>query len=438
MRDILITVIVLGLLPVSLVRPSVGILLFSWLSYMNPHRLAWGFAFDFPFAQIVAITTLAGLFFTRESKRFPWNATVIVWLLLLGWMCITTIFALNPDDAVLGFEKVAKIQIMALVTLYVMGTRERMHALIWVIAMSIAFFGVKGGVFGVLTGGGNRVFGPVGSFIEDNNSLGLAMIMTLPLLRFLQVTATSKLVKWGLLAVMALTVVATLATQSRGALLGLVAMVAFLWLKSRQKIVLGLVILVAAPVAFVMMPANWHQRMETIETYQQDGSAMGRITAWRFTYELANKRVTGGGFRGIETEDAYRTYAPDIYQEILENNGAFRAAHSIWFGMLGQHGWIGLSLFVLLGLMVWRDGSWVIKRTEGREEFGWHNNLARMLQVSLVGYASTGTFLSMEYFDYYYHVIALMVLLRTAVQSELRVPGFAPLQSSQPRVAAST
>ena len=228
MRDIAVTLIVFGMLPVCLFRPSIGILLFSWLSYMSPHRLTWGFAFDFPFAQLVALATLAGLFVTKESKRFPWDGTVFVWLALIAWMCFTTLFALDPEEAYEGLNKVMKIQLMALVTLYVMGTEERIKWLVWVIALSIGFFGVKGGIFGILTGGQYRVWGPMGSFIEDNNSLGLAMIMTLPLLKFLSTIVEQRYLRWALYAAMGLTAVATLCTQSRGAFLGLSAMAAFL------------------------------------------------------------------------------------------------------------------------------------------------------------------------------------------------------------------
>jgi probable O-glycosylation ligase (exosortase A-associated) len=418
-RDIVLTLVVLASLPVCVARPWIGVLVFSWLSYMNPHRLTWGFAFDQPFAQLAALATLTGLAFSRETNRFPWSPTVIVWLALLAWMGITTIFALDPSEATTGLSKVAKIQLMVFVTLYVMGTKERMNALVWVIATSIAFYGVKGGIFALTTGGQYRVWGPFGTFIEDNNSIGLALVMTLPLLRFLQVTATEKWIKLALFAGMALTALATLSTQSRGAFVGLCAMTVFLWLKSKNKIVFGMILIVAAPTAFLMMPETWHQRMETIETYEQDSSAVGRLNAWKFTVLLANQRITGGGMGGIEDEEVYRTYAPDLHVELLSTGGAFRAAHSIWFGMLGQHGWIGFALFVLLGFLSWRNGSWVIAKTKGRPELRWHNELARMLQVAIIGYAATGTFLSMEYFDYYYHVLALLLLLRFEVEREL-------------------
>ena len=426
MRDIFVTLVSLGALPFCLLHPSIGVLLYSWLSYMNPHRLTWGFAYDFPFAQLAAIATIAGIFVSRDTKRFPFNATVIVWILLLLWMTFTTFFAFVPDDAWEGFNKVAKIQLMTFITLYVMGSRDRIRALVWVIALSLAFYGVKGGIFGIVTGGQYRVWGPAGSFIEDNNSLALALIMVLPLLRFLQQHASSRYIKLGLTGCMALTGVAVLASQSRGALLGLCAMAAFFFIKSRNKFLIMLIIILSAPAAYQFMPQSWHDRMGTIETYEEDGSAMGRITVWRYTFELANHRLVGGGFRGIETDVGYQRYAPDIYAEVINTHGHFRAAHSIWFGMLGQHGWPGLILFFLLGWFAWRNGSWVIRHSRGDPDLVWCRDLAAMLQVSIVGYASTGTFLSMEYFDLFFHVVALLVLLQAFVKDHIRVTAEQP------------
>jgi len=48
MRDLFVTAVIFGLLPFIFKRPWVGILVWAWLSYMNPHRLAWGFALISP------------------------------------------------------------------------------------------------------------------------------------------------------------------------------------------------------------------------------------------------------------------------------------------------------------------------------------------------------------------------------------------------------
>jgi hypothetical protein len=62
--------------------------------------------------------------------------------------------------------------------------KERIQLLVWVTAVSIGFYGIRGGIFTILTGGNYRVYGPEETFIADNNQLGLALTMILPLLYY--------------------------------------------------------------------------------------------------------------------------------------------------------------------------------------------------------------------------------------------------------------
>src|SRR3954465_11026205 len=109
MRDIFVTIVVLGSVPVILARPWIGILMWCWLSYMNPHKLAWGFAYSMPFAFVIAVSTLLGLLFSKESKKLPVTRETIVMVALLAWMVVTSSFAFYPTYAWEQFEKVAKI-----------------------------------------------------------------------------------------------------------------------------------------------------------------------------------------------------------------------------------------------------------------------------------------------------------------------------------------
>lgn len=112
MRDILVTALAIGILPFILRKSYIGVLSWSWLSYMNPHRLTWGFAQNIPFAQITAITLLISLLMNREDKSLPINSLVIVWLIFIAWMIITTGFALDFDLAVFDLITVFKIQLI--------------------------------------------------------------------------------------------------------------------------------------------------------------------------------------------------------------------------------------------------------------------------------------------------------------------------------------
>ncbi|MCI0557017.1 MAG: DUF5935 domain-containing protein, partial [Nitrososphaera sp.] len=93
MRDVIVLAIVLGALPFVLRRPHIGILLWSWISYMNPHRLSWGVAREFPVATITGGALLLGLLFSKETKRIPVTPLTVMWLSFVIWVCITTLFA---------------------------------------------------------------------------------------------------------------------------------------------------------------------------------------------------------------------------------------------------------------------------------------------------------------------------------------------------------
>ena len=112
MRDLLVTGIVFGLLPFIFKRPWVGILVWSWLGYMNPHRQTWGFAYDFPFAMIVGVVTILSFLFSQEKKEMPWTRETVLLLFFIAWMFITTFFAFYPEQADAQWNKVWKIQFM--------------------------------------------------------------------------------------------------------------------------------------------------------------------------------------------------------------------------------------------------------------------------------------------------------------------------------------
>ena len=408
MRDIVLFIGLIGSVPFILRRPTLGVFLWVWVGVMSPHRLTWGFAYDFPFAQVIAIATLLGMLYTKEPKQLPDNPMVKVLFLMMLWMSITTVFAFYPSESMDMWLKVLKIQFMLFITLYLLHTKQHVQVLMAVLAGSVAFYGIKGGIFTIKGGGEEMVLGPAGSFIEDNNDLALAVVMTIPLLYFLYLQTRKRWLQWGLLASMVLCGFSALGSQSRGALLGIGAMLVFFWLKSRSKIAIGLMLVVLVPVAYQFMPEKWHARMMTIETYEEDNSAMGRINAWKMAINLTKDRpIIGGGFE-IYNGDIFGRYAP--------NPRDIHAAHSIYFQVLGEHGYVGLALFMLLGILVWRDSSWIVRKARGRNDLQWASDLARMIQVSMIGYAVGGAFLSLAYYDVPYNLLVVIVLTRRLVE----------------------
>jgi probable O-glycosylation ligase (exosortase A-associated) len=228
------------------------------------------------------------------------------------------------------------------------------------------------------------------------------LIVAVPLIWYLQQYPVKSWLRIGFIGLTLLTVIAIVGSYSRGALLGGSAMLFFLWLKSRQKFLTGSAIAVVVLIAVSFMPDQWFERMDTIENYEEDASAMGRINGWQFAINVAKDNLMGGGFNAF-TPKMFEIYAPIPTD--------YHVAHSIYFQVLGDHGFIGLALFLLLMFLAWRTGTRVKKFCVEKPDLKWAADLATMCQVSIIGYAVAGAFLSMPYYDFYYYVIAVLVLI---------------------------
>lgn len=410
MRDILITLIVFASLPFIFKRPYLGPVMWVWISVMNPHSQSYGFARSFPFAAIIAATTLVSLLASKDSKDLPLTPVTGLYMALLGWFSVTCVFAIHGPEATYDlWMRTNKIFGMTIVMMMLMKERKHIVMMMWAVVISLGYYGVKGGVFTLRSGGGERVWGPEGTFIEGNNEIALALVMVIPLMYFLALQVSKKWQRRAFFAAMGLCGMAALGSYSRGALLAIGAMAAVLWLKSKNKGAMGIGLLVLAPLMLMFMPAQWFHRIDTIGTYQQDESAMGRINAWHMAWNMASDRPFGGG---------YEIYDPMVFGLYAPNPADIHAAHSIYFQVLGEHGFVGLFLYLALGVMTWRCGSWIAKHTKNVPEYKWAYELATMSQVSLLGFAVGGAFLSLVYFDVPYYVMAALVCTRALIERD--------------------
>jgi probable O-glycosylation ligase (exosortase A-associated) len=400
MRDALLLLILLAAALPALIHPWIGALLWTWISLMNPHRLSWH-AFDWPVGLFAAALTVAGLLLTRDKRRAPVVPLTVLITLFCLWMLLSTAFSLHPENAWPLMDRVWKILFMLIVTLALLHTRRQIELFAGVITASLAFFGIKGGLFTLTTGGEHRVWGPPGTFIADNNELALALVMTLPLLRYFQLQARARGVRIALLGVMALSCLAIAGSHSRGAVVAAGAMAVFLWCRSGYKLLPAAVMVVLGTAAMSFMPSIWETRIASIQTYELDQSVQGRFSAWQTARNVASERLTGGGF-GMWTREVFTAYNPEAR--------SVHAAHSIYFQVLGEHGVIGLMLFLSIWLTTWVGAGRLIKHARGEPQTQWLADLAGMVQVSLVAYAVGGSFYSLAYFDLPYDLAAIVVL----------------------------
>ena len=110
---------------------------------------------------------------------------------------------------------------------------------------------------------------------------------------------------------------------------------------------------------------------------------------------------------------------PNFFTSTPTNPEDYHDAHSIYFEVLGEQGFIGLFLFLGLGWLAFRKANSIRARTRGSPDLQWAFDLVTMVQVCLVGYVVAGAFVGLAYFDLYYHLLANIVLTNILVERQL-------------------
>ncbi|MBN2321715.1 MAG: putative O-glycosylation ligase, exosortase A system-associated [Acidobacteria bacterium] len=408
-RDILVLLTVFGWAAVAFFRPWLGVCGFAWVSYMNPHRMAWGLAVNFPVAMVITVTTVIGAALKPKDLKFQIEKEGVFLLILWLWFCLTTFFALNPDPAKAELIRVSKILFMTFMTMILLVDRKKIAVFLWIIIGSIGFLALKGGVFSLVTGGAYLVFGPENSFLADNNDFAHALCMVLPLIVWQTNLKKNRRYRILFLLLVIFTIISILLTYSRGGFVTLIAVLFFYWFRSKRKIIVASIILACIIISIPFLPDAWYDRIHSIQDYEQDASAQGRFNAWKTGWNVAKDRpIVGGGFQ---------TYSRKTFQIYSPQPDNVHDVHSIYFEILGEHGFPGAAIFFLmiasaiLSLIKMRK-IWSLRKDQ------WAEGLCNALLISLIAYLVGGLFLGRASFDLFYHFIAIVVAMKRILKTE--------------------
>jgi probable O-glycosylation ligase (exosortase A-associated) len=411
MRDAALVITLLGIIPLILYRPHAGVLAWAWLALMNPHRESYSFQ-DSNLNFLIACLTFTALVFSGKKPFTKLNGTLIVIIMFALWTTVTTFAALNYDLSFDYWHQTIKTFIFLLIIATVIDRPSRLHALIFVIVISIGYWGVVSMVQTVASLGHASLTGPPGSMIGDNNQLAVALVMVLPLAEYCRNVSESKLVRNVCSGLLICLIVAILGTYSRGGLIALVAALIIFWWKSKSRLLATSIIGILIGLV-VMLPQEWNERMQTIQTYQEDNSFQGRLWAWKTAIRIGLDRpVVGAGYRATEDPAIYRHYKAEGDPTPL------RAVHDAYLQVLADHGFVGLGLFALMFFFAFRNCRWVVKRCSNTPDLYWLAYLARMMQVGFVGYAVGAMALSVPYYDLFLVLIVLSSVIRDYAQRE--------------------
>lgn len=434
MRDIILLCVLPFLLYATLKRPFIGLGLWIWTAMFYPNAWVYGMAAGIRYNLLISASAILSYLCSPNKKRFEVGNTGAFVLLFFAWTTVTSVFAMAMPDRVWGFwnDFLKTVVLFVLITL-VLTKKEHIEFVLWCLVLSVGFYAGLEGLKFIASGGGHKIEGFATHTLGDRNELSIAFAMMLPLTFYLlaEYGKRSRLLRLGLLGSILLLVVSIIGTQSRGGFIALTVVGGYLFLKSRRKILLLASVLIAGTLVVGLIPSEWFHRMDTIERVGGDSSFMGRVVAWKLSTLLALQHpLLGGGFKSLEYWPVWTLLSLDFHtlsffpsgDAVPDTRGA-HAAHSIYFQVLGEHGFPGLLLFLCILVTAFRKAARVARTATEVGAPEWIASLATALQLSLFAYCVGAAALSFAYFDMTYTLCALIVVLEKRI-----LPAYLPGQ----------
>ncbi|MBN7797438.1 putative O-glycosylation ligase, exosortase A system-associated [Parahaliea mediterranea] len=421
MRDLLLVMFLFVAAGFALKRPYLGVAAWVWIALTAPAEWAFGFSQTFRLnLTIVLITAVSFLLAPGERRGTAFCGLSFLVLLFGFWTLLSTATNLStvPGWVWSYWAQFAKVLLLFFFITWVLRSYIHIHTFIWAIVLAISSYAAMEAVKFILSGGGHRITGRAG-IIADRNDLAVAINMCIPLVIYLIGTTRHKLLRLGLCGLVFLNVVSIVGTYSRGGFIGLAILAAAFWLKSRHKLILALIAAALIPVAFKYAPEDWKERQQTVATASQDDSSfIGRLWAWKVSTLIAlDHPLTGGGFGAVTEPGLWSYYAPftptfgPIETPPVPPTLKPKAAHNVYFQVLGDHGVAGLAIFLgILLLTFWTN----MRNTAAAKKAGadWCVKLCNAVTLALVGYGITGANVSLAYFDLIYAIVGVVAVVR--------------------------
>ena len=437
MRDVVILVGILALIPMILKRPYIGVLAWTWVALLSPHREAFGFSTALRPNLLIVLVTLIAFVISSEKKTWPGGKLAASFGIFIGWTTLTTLLAPDPEASLEFYtDFVVKMAMHMAVLLIVINTPHRLISLVWTFALSLGYHAVKIGLVTIASGfviGRYTGFGPADTMIDDRNHFAVAMLMLAPILFFLWKHADHRVMRNLAMGGMIMCFLAVIGSFSRGGMITMVAMVAFLWTKTNRKIVSAAFMGIAALCAIAFAPQEYKDRIGT--TFAQfgeqdsayadqntlDESFCLRLATWQIGLDMTlDSPVFGNGLRSIQNHDVATDYLdPDNHICGYKDKYGVRAAHNIYVEVMTESGFVGLALFVFILGQAWLTCARIGRKTRGKAELLWAHDLAMMIQVSITGYAIGGMLLSLAYYSGYFVLVCMAIVLDRVVRERL-------------------
>jgi probable O-glycosylation ligase (exosortase A-associated) len=422
-RDLFFVGFLAAMLVLGLRRPFMFVLAYAYVDIVSPQRLSYYLLNSIPISMIVALLAIGGWLIADDKKGFKVAPRQLMVLILLLYAGVTTLNADFPIDAMNKWDWASKALIWAFFLPLALRTKLRIESYLLVMILSAATIIIVGGIKTAITGGGYGAF----ILMIDNNTglyesstISTVAIAIIPIILWLARHGTVfppdwrvKLFAYSLIFACMLIPVGTAA---RTGIICIAVLAVLLLRDAKRRLLYGGLMVAAALAAVPLLPQTFTSRMDTIGSYQADESASTRLAIWAWTWDYAKDHPLGGGF------DAYRQNKLKIQTtsvtgeagmqsvQTQQIDDAGRAYHSSYFEMLGEQGFPGLLLFLLIhggGLMRMEMLRRRFRKREGDE--AWIAPLATALQSSHLIYLVGSVFVGIAYQPFVYMLVGVQI-----------------------------
>jgi putative inorganic carbon (HCO3(-)) transporter len=414
LRSLWLLFVYVSFLGLSFRAPFIATLGYIWVDTFQPQAVAYIVLNDLPVAMIMGSMSLVLYLLLDRRSPPPLTLQTVLQASMAIWVTLTLIWAQRPEAAWIKWDWAFKTIAFATFIPYVIRSRVQIEAFAQTYVFSLAANFVPFGVKVLLSGGGYGVnlglqSGNAG--LAEGGFLSTSCLMAVPLAIFLashsQIIPKLRVLPLAYWGIAGLAVVTAIGTYERSALFGCVVLGVYMWIRTKHKFSFGIVLAIVACLVIYTSSGAWNSRVSTISDYQSDSSAMVRILVWKWTLNFVATHPFGGGFvtylvNHVELPAAGAEPAHTEYG---------RAFHSVYFEVLGEHGYPGLLMFLLLAGSTFVMLRRIAKKARPHPELQWVVGLSNALQSGLAVFMTCGAFVGVAFQPMFWYFVSMSICL---------------------------
>jgi probable O-glycosylation ligase (exosortase A-associated) len=422
MLDLFLLAFVFAFIGSGFRRPFVFVLAYTYIDIVAPQKVSWGVLQHLPISLIAFVCAFLAWAVADDKRGLRLSLRQALLVILLIYCSLTTQTADFPDNALDKWSWVWKALLFATFLPLTLRTRLRFEGLVLTMVLSVSVIVIGGAIKTLSSGGG---YGELKLLVNDNTGLyegsiiSTVAIAVIPLSFWLAKHSTLFKPDWRVklyaVAISFACLLMPIGTQARTGLICVGILVVMTLRTAKNRFLLIGLLCGAALVAMPLLPASFTNRMSTIGNHQADQSASTRVAVWKWTIDYVKQHPFGGGF------EVYRANKLVIDKVDVEQDGSninvsheqifdqARAFHSSYFEMLGEQGYPGLSLWLLLHLLGVIQMELVRQRfrRETDPQSQWIAPLANALQQAQVVYLFGSLFVGIAFQPFCYMLVGL-------------------------------